>query len=272
MKHTPVRLSDGAATQLTEFSGQRHERALLCVHGMTSSRMGWKRFAQHFSKTHRVYAYDQRGHGDLAHVHGPMSLDQADEDLRAVVASIDGPIDALVGHSWGGAVVIRGGRTTRVQRVIAVDPMIAAPPDIDWNGEFIGTLEQELALATEELHALYRKRYAAAGYAQEDVEGKLHAITNMSVEPIKRLKTENNVEAGGWDVRELMRAYPKPMLLCLADPQDSVVAVPDREFVAQHGGPLVTAVDYPGQGHSLHRTDFQHFSEDVERFLNEATV
>ena len=272
MKQTQIALSDGVYTHLTDFSVKDHERALLCVHGMTSSRMGWKRFAQRFSKTHRVYAYDQRGHGDMAHVHGPMSLDQADDDLRAVVASIDGPIDALVGHSWGGAVVIRGGRTTRAQRVIAVDPMIAAPPDIDWNGEFIGTLEQELALPTEELHALYRRRYAVAGYSQDDVEGKLHAITNMSVEPIKRLKTENNVEGGGWDLRELLRAYPKPMLLCLADPADSVVLAPEREFVERHGGPLITAVDYPGQGHSLHRTDFERFSEDVERFLSDAII
>src|SRR5579864_5433497 len=95
-----VTLDDGAQTLLTQWGKQGP--AIVCVHGMTSSRFSWTRFANRYADRFRVFAYDQRGHGDSASVPGPMSLQQGEEDLRAVCEMIPGEIDALVGHSWGG--------------------------------------------------------------------------------------------------------------------------------------------------------------------------
>lgn len=75
--------------------------ALVCVHGMTSSRKGWTRLAGRLSGERRVFAYDQRGHGDLADVTGPMTLEQSVRDLEAAVRATGVPVDLLLGRGGG---------------------------------------------------------------------------------------------------------------------------------------------------------------------------
>lgn len=258
---------DGATTHVTQWGSGGP--ALLCVHGMTSSRYSWTRFAQRFADRYRVFAYDQRGHGDSGHVHGPMALDRADADLRAVRETIEGPVFSLIGHSWGGAVVLRGGRTTRVQRVIAVDPMISVPGDFDWHYEYISDLESDKKLSPDELTREYETRYAKAGWAREDIDAKFHAVKDMTIESLERLGTENNAQAGGWDLREIVKDYPKPLLLCLAEPDESTVTAQERVWLEQNAGPNVTQILYEGQDHNLHRTDFNRFANDIDRWLSQ---
>ena len=101
-----VQLDDGTSTTIERWGTKGP--VMLCVHGMTSSRRSWERVGQRYGDRFRVVAYDQRGHGDSAAVTGPMSLERAVGDLRNVAASIGGAA-VLLGHSWGGAVVIRAG-------------------------------------------------------------------------------------------------------------------------------------------------------------------
>ncbi|MDQ6779717.1 MAG: alpha/beta hydrolase, partial [Candidatus Eremiobacteraeota bacterium] len=101
-----IALSDGAQTTLESW-GKRGS-AVLCVHGITSSRKAWLRTAHVLGERFRVFAYDQRGHGDSAAVTGNMSLERSLADVRDVAAAIGEPV-ALIGHSWGGAVVLLAG-------------------------------------------------------------------------------------------------------------------------------------------------------------------
>ncbi len=75
-----ITFDDGATTVLERWGDAGPN--LLCVHGITSSRRGWARFATRFALAYRVWAYDQRGHGDAAHVHGPMTLARSVADCK----------------------------------------------------------------------------------------------------------------------------------------------------------------------------------------------
>jgi len=116
-----IDLGDGDSTTLEQWGDSGP--AVLCVHGITSSRKSWVRTAEGLAGSYRVFAYDQRGHGDSAAVTGPMTHAQSVHDLRAVSAAMGGEIFALLGHSWGGTIVLRGGRELACKRVIAIDPM-----------------------------------------------------------------------------------------------------------------------------------------------------
>src|SRR5438270_5374293 len=124
MTHSEERLrfDDGAETTLERWGDGRD--AMLCIHGMTGSRKAWDAFARHYGGRFRVYAYDQRGHGSCSHVGGPMTLHRSLLDLHNVASAVPGGIGTLIGHSWGGAVAILGGRRFDVLRVVAIDPMI----------------------------------------------------------------------------------------------------------------------------------------------------
>lgn len=265
MTHTEERiaLDDGAQTTLERW-GDRGP-VILCIHGMTSSRKSWERFAQHYGDRYRVYAYDQRGHGDSASVQGPMTLHRGLLDLYNVMDAIAEPVDILVGHSWGGAVAILGGRRFDVDRIVAVDPMIRQAGDV-WYDEFLADLRSLFAHKGAERDAKVEEEYRAYGWGDIDVERKKHAVREMTLTPIERLRDENPPES--WDLRGDLEAYPKPLLLAMAGAEESIVPIEDLKIVRDRGGPNVAIRVFEDQGHNLHRTAFERFVQEFETFLD----
>jgi pimeloyl-ACP methyl ester carboxylesterase len=257
---TAVALEHGGHTVL-EHWGESGPN-ILCVHGISSSRKGWTRFAERFYLANRVWAYDQRGHGDAADVHGPMTLEQGVRDLLAAAQLIPGGVDTLIGHSWGGAVVIRAALRLLPKRVIAIDPMVHVPPG-EFFSEYVDELRPILAAAGAQREQILLDRYR--GSHPLDLDAKIHAMAHMSIEPLERLGSENAVDAGRWDLREDLVSYPIPLFLAVAG-VDSVVAPSALAFVREHGGPAISIKIYAGQGHSLQRSAFDEFASDAELF------
>ncbi len=264
MAHTEERvtLDDGAQTTLERW-GERGP-IILCVHGMTSSRKSWERLALHYADRFRIYAYDQRGHGDSAAVQGPMTLHRCLLDLYNVMDAIPDRVDLLVGHSWGGAVTILGGRRFDVQRIVAVDPMIRQAGD-PWYAEFLADLKSLFALKGAARDAKVEEEYRLLGWGEIDVERKKHAVREMTAVPIERLRDENPPES--WDLRGDLEAYPKPLLLAIAGAEESIVPLDDLKSVRERGGPNLAIRVFEDQGHNLHRTAFERFVQEVDRFL-----
>ncbi|GAC1300021.1 MAG: hypothetical protein NVSMB19_05750 [Vulcanimicrobiaceae bacterium] len=236
---------------------------ILCVHGITSSRRSWTRLAERFSATHRVVAYDQRGHGDSAKVLGPMRLAQSVRDLGAVASSIGAPVATLIGHSWGGAVALLGGLELRPARVVAIDPMIAVAPGT-FESEYVDDLRDFFAAAPAAREPQIRAMYD--GLAAVDVDAKIHAMRDMSVEALERLGRDNDVDGGGWDLRDRLAAYPVPLLV-LAAGIESVMSADDQAFLRERGGTNVRIRTFPNDGHNLHRTAFDEFAAAVADFM-----
>lgn len=257
-----VELGDRAATAVDQWGAAGP--MILCVHGITSSRASWRRTAEYLSSKYRVIAYDQRGHGDSAAVAGPMTLERSLLDLEAVAASLGGPIRGLIGHSWGGAVAILGGRRIACERVIAIDPMLHQAAGM-WAADFVDDVRDVLAIPPERRVAAIREMFAALPALE--VDAKVHAMRSMRIESIEALGAENEADAGKWDLRDAVRDYPKPLYVPLADPADSVVFPADVAFLRANGGANVTLEVFTGEGHSLQRTAFERFAAASERFL-----
>jgi pimeloyl-ACP methyl ester carboxylesterase len=253
-------LDDGARTTLQRWGSEGP--LLLCVHGMTSSRRSWERLAKRFDGTFRVAAYDQRGHGDSSGTVGPMALGRGVRDLEDVMAAIGEPVAALVGHSWGGAVAIRTGLGSKVERVAAIDPMVRQVDDA-WYDEYLEELAESFTLSGRERDERTREEYAE--WAPEDVEGKVHAVHAMTVAPIEGLRREN--PPADWDLRDAIATYDRPLWLAFADPQQSINTPETLDEVAANHSNFVEITTFSGQGHNLHRTDFDTFARDLRRFL-----
>ena len=127
------------------------------------------RLAERLQSSYRVFAYDQRGHGDRADVLGPMTLDRSVRDLEAVAATLPGAVHLLIGHSWGGAVALLGGRAIGAERVVAVDPMLRVPPKT-FDSEYVDDLRETLALEPVAKERAIRAMYAGA--EPIDIAGK----------------------------------------------------------------------------------------------------
>ena len=256
-----VTFDDGASTTLESW-GQSGP-AVICIHGITSSRKAWERTALALQESFCVFAYDQRGHGDSAGCLGPMTLQRSLDDLRAIAHEI-GESAALIGHSWGGAVALLGGRESFATKVIAIDPMVRVEPGT-WRREYLDDTERDLALEPSELQAALRSRLSA--WHEKDVEGKLHAVRHMKADAIARLGRENRVDDGAWDLRTIVAGYPKPLLILAAGPDDSVITPNDLKLLEAQGGPNVRVEMFADQGHNLHRTAFDRYIAATSAFL-----
>jgi len=256
-----VRLSDGAETTVQQWGARGP--LLVAVHGLGASRRGWARIAEHLVERYRVVAFDQRGHGDSS-VTGPMTFERGLHDLEEVVASVREPVHALVGHSWGGAVVVAGGRRIDVPRVAAIDPMLRVEPGV-WTDSVLPEYQKMFAQTLEEREATIRSSYAAL--PEIELESKLHATRRLTYDPVAALGTDNEIDAGNWDFRELVRDYPKPLLIALADAKRSVVPAAERQEYRARGGPHVQVEVFEGASHSLQRDAFERFIPVLERFL-----
>jgi pimeloyl-ACP methyl ester carboxylesterase len=257
-----ITFDDGASTTLETWGDIGP--ALLCVHGMTSSRKAWLRLADTFAGRYRVCAYDQRGHGDSAAINGPMALARGVADMHAVEENIGGDIAGLVGHSWGGAIVILGGRASRAKSVAAIDPVLRVLPNT-WRREYLDDAEADFAKPFDELAQELRLRLAA--WPAIDVDAKMHAVRRMTAEPIARLGSDNRVEEGGWNILKDVAAYAKPLLVFAAGPDDSVMSGDDLATLKSTGGGNLTVREYFDQGHNLHRTAFDRFTADLGLFF-----
>ena len=262
MSTADIIFHDGAKSVLETWGNAGP--VVVCIHGMTSSRKAWARLAQRFSGRFRIAAYDQRGHGDAAGVRGPMRLTQQVDDLDAVLAALGEPVLGIIGHSWGGAIAIVGGRDADVQRVVAIDPVLRVTPGT-WRADYLDDAEALFALppAARALSV----RSALAGWAPIDIEGKLHAIARMTAEPIAKLGEENRVENGGWNILASVDRYPRQLLILAAGPDDSVMSEADIAHVKASGGRSVRLSMYLNEGHNLHRTAFDAFATEVAAFL-----
>ena len=261
LRERRVRLAAGAETTVQQW-GERGP-IVVAVHGLGSSRRGWARIGEHLRDRYRVIAYDQRGHGDHAAT-APMTLERSVGDLADVVASLGEPVHALIGHSWGGAVVIAAGLQLDVARVVAIDPMIYVPAGV-WSAQTLPEYRRQLAQPLEEREESTRRSLAAL--PEIEIESKLHATRRLTIAPIEALGAENDIDGGRWDLRELIAQYPKSLLLALADPKRSVVSVDERDAFHARGGDRVRIEVFPGAGHSLQRDAFDRVMPVVEAFL-----
>ena len=252
-----ITLDDGATTTLERWGSSGP--VMLCVHGMTSSRKAWMRTAQYFGDRYQVVAYDQRGHGDSAAITGSMSLARGIRDLHNV-AEVTGA-DVVIGHSWGGAVAIRGGELIATTAIVAIDPMLVQAGD-DWYAEYIEELDDTFALRGDARDARVREDFG--DWPAGDVTGKVHAMHAMTSAPIAGLRDENRSE---WDLRADVAIYNKPLLLVMAGREGSIVPAEIIDEITAHHAPAVHIVTFEDQGHNLYRTAFDRFAAVVDDFI-----
>ncbi len=255
-----VALDDGAKTTVQTW-GSRGP-VVLCVHGMTSSRLSWQRLAEYLQDRFRVVAYDQRGHGDSAAVHGPMALERGIRDVENVAAALDEPIDLLIGHSWGGAIAIEAGLRIPVWRVGAIDPMIRQVSS-EWYEEYLEELRAQFQRQGTTRAALVRKEYP--DWHPTDVAAKIHAVATMTPDPIEGLMREN--PATSWDLRSSIAQYDKALWLAMAALGESINDDATLEEIERHHAPTVEIAVFPGAGHNIHRTAFDAMMKSLDQWM-----
>ena len=123
-----------AHTLLTE-GPRTPERWVLFLHGLLGRGGNWRSFGRRWVQTHPTWGavlVDLRLHGDSpAGFTPPHTVRAAAGDVLALAPALPGPVEALVGHSLGGKVVLAAQRASgqRFPHAVVLDASPSARPD-----------------------------------------------------------------------------------------------------------------------------------------------
>lgn len=235
------------------------------VHGITGWWRTWWRVAPALAERGwRVIAIDLRGHGESRPIDGVATAETLADDIAATLDSLgEAPVDAVIAHSLGAAVVMELAhrRPEIARRVVLEDPPGQSRAD---DVEFQANLEREVRAARSDPGSEIRRTLAEnpawlAEDARQDVEGK----ANCDLEGILASLRANT----GVRVTELAPALRVPALYLVADEERSVLGA-ERSALLRSLPPGATAVEFDS-GHTIHRDRFDAYLAALLRWLDD---
>jgi pimeloyl-ACP methyl ester carboxylesterase len=110
---------------------------IVLLHGLSSNSRIWDDVARRLAARYHVVAFDQRGHGLSDRSIDGYTFDRVVGDLEGVIKQLDLDRPTLVGHSWGGNVVLEyaASHPERVHGLVLVDGgyiQLSAMPGRTW--------------------------------------------------------------------------------------------------------------------------------------------
>jgi pimeloyl-ACP methyl ester carboxylesterase len=118
----------------TVGSGPHH---VFCLHGWFGASTGWGSFPDYLDGQRSSYHFtDNRGYGARKDETGDYTLDEVATDVLAAADERGVDTFSLVGHSMGGAEVLRvlALAPHRVRKIVGISPVTATPMEFDESG------------------------------------------------------------------------------------------------------------------------------------------
>ncbi|MBP3978883.1 alpha/beta fold hydrolase [Microbacterium sp. BLY] len=219
-------------------------RRALLVHGLGSSgALMWRLGDALAVAGWHATAVDLRGHGDA-----PRALDYSvaayAADLVAARPSGDGPWDAVVGHSLGGAAgtVAAAAAPDWTRRLVLIDPAIHV---VGRDAEAVRR-SQERAFADNRLEAV---RQEHPHWHPQDQELKVDAVRRASAWAVEQTSAQNQP----WDVRTDAARLTVPTHVIGGDPAVSSIFTGALADEVLASNPRISLSVVAGAGHSVHR-------------------
>lgn len=243
--------------------------SVLLLHGITSSAQSWVRVGPALADRYRVYALDQRGHGDsIKPSQGAYSLRHTADDALAFIEALSLERPVLIGHSWGGAtaIVLASGALSHkpvptFSHVILEDPahnIGRGDPE-----EVVDIYTRDIGRPAQEL----RVEIAAANptWTGADIEGKIDALRKVTREAVVSVFSDAGQAS---DLLPLLAKIAAPTLLIRADSAlGTTLDDAAWEQAKQYLPARSSAVEVKGASHNIHRSTFNAFMQQLNDFL-----
>lgn len=171
---------------------------IILVHGLASNSRIWDAVAPRLAEGHHVIALDQRGHGLSDRASDGYTFEQVVADLHGVISTLDLDRPTLVGHSWGGNVVVQYAATHQdsIHGLVLVDGgfiELSAFPDRTWEQVRVDMAPPDLTHFTMDEfleRASGRDYWNAAGEAT--LRTSFEVVADGTIRP--RLRREDHLE------------------------------------------------------------------------------
>ncbi|HEX7742478.1 MAG TPA: alpha/beta hydrolase [Sphingobium sp.] len=265
--------------------GNRSAPTLVLVHGARDHARSWDWTARALAQDFHVVTPDLRGHGDSVWSEGAYLMPNFVYDLAQLVDQLGREPVTLVGHSLGGAVVLRyaGLFPEKVTRLVAIEGLglspdrvkeKAASPSPDLWREWIDNRGASARRSSRRYPTL---EAAVARMRERNDHLSAEQALHLTAHGVNR----NEDGSYGWkfdpylhnmppqgsldrDLSEFWNRITCPVLLCLG--LDSWASNPVKDGRAAHFRDA-RLVEFADAGHWLHHDQFDRFIAELRAFL-----
>jgi pimeloyl-ACP methyl ester carboxylesterase len=259
-----------------KLSGQAEEPIVL-VHGSWIDHHNWDPVASLFARSHRVLAYDRRGHSQSERPETRYSIRDDVADLAALIEKLRLAPAHIIGNSSGGSVVLRlaAERPDLFRSLIVIEPaLLDLQVDDPRGAEALRAVRERLKAVTDLLAGGQMEEgarqfvetvaFGPGAWADAPEEVKQTVLCNAPA----FLAQMRDPDFLSMDLARL-RGFPRPALLILGE-QGQPYFPPIVEAVARvmpHAERLV----FPGAGHEPEQTHPEGFVAAVADFIGKRT-
>ena len=265
LKPLDVQLS---ALKLRVYESPSNGPALVLIHGLTGRHDSYDPVIPELLKSHRVFAIDQRGHGESGHVSGKYAIGDYTGDLIELIQEL-GIAPALVwGQSLGAAVTLRaaGERPDLFKAIVLEDPPLRSRSSAS---SLMPVFEKWLKLAESDLSVdEIEKELSSLDTSALGAATRYKAETLHQLDPdVLRFAIEGTLWTDGRDPKTELEALRCPTLLMQADPAHGGI-IPDEVIDQLSLLPAnITHRRCAGSGHKVHASQPDVALRLVSEFL-----
>ena len=233
------------------------------VHGITGWWRTWWRVGPALAdRGWRVIAVDLSGHGTSPRIEGVATAESLADDLAATIEALAvGPVDALIGHSLGAAVVMElvHRRPEVARRLVLEDPPGQTRAD---DFEYQAHLERENLAARRDPEAEVRRELAEnPAWLPEDARQNVQGRALCDLDGILASLRANT----GVRPAELAPSLRVPALYLVADEERSALGEARARLIGSL--PAQSEAIVIDSGHTIHRDRFEAYMAGVLRWL-----
>lgn len=254
-----ARLSTGIRIRYAE-QGDAAGTPILLLHGFSDSWFSYSRVLPALAATHRVFAIDQRGHGDSDRPATGYSLASLAADVIAFMDAKGIARATVIGHSMGSLVAqhVAARAPNRVERLILIGSAR------DARGGAVAELQREVLGMRDSIPAAFVREFQLSTVHRTLPAAFLERVIAES------RKVPRHVWAG---VLDGLAADPPAKLDGVRVPTLLIWGDKDAVFSRAQQDSLLAAIPgamlsvYTGTGHDPQWEEPERFVSDVERFL-----
>jgi 3-oxoadipate enol-lactonase len=259
----------GSHTVYYDSFGSGHP--LLFMSGLGSTRLGWWKQIEPFSRKFHVINMDNRDAGDSALGTGPYTIADMAEDSAGVIKNLDLGRTHIIGISMGGMIALELAirHPELVDKLVLVSTTAGGPTSVNAKPEIAALLVR----AEEDIETRVRHTYTAIageGYMAAHPQDLDHIVEILTAKPMSPDSYQRQLGAcmGHFykGVADQLTQIAAPVLMVHGD-TDPLIPYPNGKYLAEHiqGARLST---YPGVGHLVPIEAPEQFNREVIEFLD----
>jgi 3-oxoadipate enol-lactonase len=243
---------------------------VLFISGLGSTRQGWWKQLEPFSRKFRVINMDNRDAGDSALGAGPYTIADMSEDTAGVIKNLDLGRTHIIGISMGGMIAqelaIR--HPELVDKLVLVSTTTGGPTNVNAKPEIAALLMS----TSDDIETRVRRTFTAIageGYMATHPEDLDQIVESATAKPMSPESYQRQLGACmvhlSKGVAEQLGQITAPTLVVHGD-CDPLIPYPNGQYLAEHikGARLIT---FPGVGHISMIESPERFNREVIEFL-----